>query len=75
MVKGTLGMPLSAEMARHDSRNVAVRHCAEGFRHRPPRKTNPVGWQTARVGCCSAISIAVDRGLRLDKARSGEVQS
>jgi hypothetical protein len=29
-------------------RSLPIRLCAKGSRHRPPRKTNPEGWQVAR---------------------------
>src|SRR6266852_9714930 len=60
-------------MPRRDSRTPLVRFGSEGcHRHRPRRKTNPEGWQVARIGCLaernrSASIESVERSYDVDR--------
>jgi hypothetical protein len=52
---GAVGMPLSAEMPRHDSSNAPLRPCREAATHWPPWKPSPEGWQAARIGMLQCV--------------------
>src|SRR6266849_8549407 len=67
---------LSRPMPRADSTNAAGASLPGRLWQQPPRKTKPEAQWLARIGCCSALSIAVaasqGQSAQLGAAMTGE---